>query len=280
MSNLIGDSADPQVPAVSGKHTATGIGVIASSDQGVAVRAIATKEAAVYATSDKGSGVDARSNENDAVHGASEKFSGVKGVAKSNNGVWGETSSPEASGVYGHNSSSGFGVAGASDQGIGILGRGGRLAGLFEGDVEVTGDVRLTGADCAEEFDVAGIEKIEPGTVLVIDENSRLRSSEKPFDKKVAGVVSGAGGYKPGIILDKNSTLNKRLPIALTGKVYCKVDARYYPIEVGDLLTTSPTSGHAMKADDPLKAFGAVIGKALASLREGTGLIPILVALQ
>ena len=32
-----------------------------------------------------------------------------------------------------------------------------------------------------------------------------------------------------------------------------------------------------MKAIDPLKAFGAVIGKALASLSEGEGLIPILV---
>jgi hypothetical protein len=49
---------------------------------------------------------------------------------------------------------------------------------------------------------------------------------------------------------------------------------------MGDLLTTSPTPGHAMKADDPLKAFGAVIGKALRPLDEGEGLIPILIALQ
>jgi hypothetical protein len=62
--------------------------------------------------------------------------------------------------------------------------------------------------------------------------------------------------------------------------VYCKVDAQYSPIEVGDLLTTSPTPGHAMKADDPLKAFGTVIGKALRPLSEGQGLIPILIALQ
>jgi hypothetical protein len=33
-----------------------------------------------------------------------------------------------------------------------------------------------------------------------------------------------------------------------------------------------------MKALDPLKAFGAVIGKALAPLPEGEGLIPILIA--
>jgi hypothetical protein len=138
----------------------------------------------------------------------------------------------------------------------------------------------LSGADCAEEFDVAEFEKIDPGTVLVIDDESKLQSCKEPYDKKVAGVVSGGNGSNPGIILDKNPAQNKRLPIALNGKVHCKVDAQYSSIEVGDLLTTSPTDGHAMKAEEPLKAFGAVIGKALRPLREGKGLIPILVALQ
>jgi hypothetical protein len=50
------------------------------------------------------------------------------------------------------------------------------------------------------------------------------------------------------------------------------------PIDVGNLLTTSSTSGYAMKAGDPLKSFGAVIGKALRPLAEGQGLIPILIA--
>jgi hypothetical protein len=35
-----------------------------------------------------------------------------------------------------------------------------------------------------------------------------------------------------------------------------------------------------MKAVDPLEAFGSAIGKALRPLRDGQGLIPILVALQ
>ena len=43
---------------------------------------------------------------------------------------------------------------------------------------------------------------------------------------------------------------------------------------------TSDTRGHAMKAADPVKAFGSVIGKALRALRDGQGLIPILIALQ
>jgi hypothetical protein len=63
------------------------------------------------------------------------------------------------------------------------------------------------------------------------------------------------------------------------GKVCCKVDATNCPIEIGSLLTSS-TKGYAMKADDHFKAFGAVIGKALQPLKEGQGIIPILVALQ
>jgi len=73
---------------------------------------------------------------------------------------------------------------------------------------------------------------------------------------------------------------DRRVSVALVGKVYCKVDAAYARIEVGDLLTTSPRPGYAMKANDQGRAFGAVIGKALAPLESGTGLVPILVALQ
>lgn len=61
---------------------------------------------------------------------------------------------------------------------------------------------------------------------------------------------------------------------------HCKVDADIAPIKIGDLLTTSPTKGHAQKALDPAKATGAVIGKALGALKKGKGKIPILVTLQ
>src|SRR5262249_19037417 len=105
--------------------------------------------------------------------------------------------------------------------------------------------------------------------------------SAMSYDKRVAGVISGAGGYKPGLILDnKQSADDHRVPVALMGKVYCKVDAQYGSIEVGDLLTTSATPGHAMKVQDPMQAFGAVIGKALRSLAKGKALVPILAALQ
>ena len=154
------------------------------------------------------------------------------------------------------------------------------VAGLFEGDVTVAGDIILYGADCAEEFDIAEATEIEPGTVMVLDQDGALHQSQQAYDKRVAGVVSGAGNYRPGLILDRRQAHDNRVPVALVGKVYCKVDARYAPIEAGDLLTTSSTPGHAMKADDPFKAFGSVIGKALRSLEAGQGMIPILIALQ
>ena len=159
-------------------------------------------------------------------------------------------------------------------------------AGFFEGNIHVTGnittagDVKLFGADCAEDFDIAGLEKVEPGTVMVIDSEGALRPSDQPYDKRVAGVISGAGNFRPGIVLDKQESSNNRMPIALLGKVYCKVDASYVAIEVGDLLTTSPTPGHAMRVDDPFKALGTIIGKALRPLADDRGLIPILIALQ
>lgn len=150
----------------------------------------------------------------------------------------------------------------------------------FTGNVQVTGDIVLQNADCAEEFTISHMEGIDPGTVMVVDEEGALRPSTQAYDKKVVGVISGAGPFKPALILDKQPDRSDRMPIALMGKIFCKVDADWGAIETGDLLTTSPTSGHAMKATDPLRAFGTVIGKALSRLKQGRGTIPILVALQ
>jgi hypothetical protein len=148
------------------------------------------------------------------------------------------------------------------------------------GSISVSDDVVLVGADCAEDFEVDAQEAIEAGMVVVIGDGERLRSCHEAYDRRVAGVLSGAGDCRPGVILGRRAVDARRLPLALSGKVFCRVDAGFAPVGVGDLLTTSPTRGHAMKANDPAKAFGAVIGKALRSLDGGRGLIPILIALQ
>jgi hypothetical protein len=142
-------------------------------------------------------------------------------------------------------------------------------------DVELTG-----GADIAEEFAHLG-EGGEPGTVMVISDEGLLSRCTSGYDRKVAGVVSSAANLKPAIVLKgAERALRNGVPLAMVGRVYCKADASYGPIRIGDLLTTSPTAGHAMAAADPARAFGSVLGKALANLERGTGLIPILVALQ
>jgi hypothetical protein len=154
-----------------------------------------------------------------------------------------------------------------------------------DGEVKIhldggSGDIRLTGADCAEQFDTEESQELEPGSVMTIGEGGRLRPCFEAYDRRVAGVVSGAGSYSSGIVLDSRPGQGRRAPLALTGKAYCRVDAGHSPVEVGDLLTTSATVGHAMKATDPSRAFGATVGKALQPLGTGVGLIPILVALQ
>jgi len=153
-------------------------------------------------------------------------------------------------------------------------------AGRFEGSIYVTGDVILTGADAAEDFDVAEGSARVPGMVMVLDEEGRLIPCSKAYDRRVAGVLSGAGAYRPALVMDKRTDEGNRSPVALFGKAFCMVDASFGGIEVGDLLTTSPREGHAMKAVDPTLAFGAVLGKALRPIAQGLGLVPILVTLQ
>jgi hypothetical protein len=144
--------------------------------------------------------------------------------------------------------------------------------------LEITG-----GADFAENFEIAESDKLLPGTVVSIDTDKagQLRVSDKAYDKTVAGIISGAGGIQPGMLMGQDGTIaNGRHPVALTGRVYCLVDASYGEITPGDLLTTSHTSGHAMKVSDHEEARGAIIGKAMTSLKNGTGLVLVLVSLQ
>ena len=149
-----------------------------------------------------------------------------------------------------------------------------------------SGDILLMNADCAEFFTIdepaaepGGV--VEPGSVVVLgDEGGALRLCDKEYDQRVVGVVSGAGRYRPGIVLDYQGPSDDRKPVALMGKVVCKVEADSAPITAGCLLTTSAVPGHARAATDRDLAFGAVLGKAMGALASGTGAIPVLVTLQ
>lgn len=143
-----------------------------------------------------------------------------------------------------------------------------------------SGDIILRNADAAEHFDVVETETVEAGMIMTLNQDGKLKPCSVPYDRKVVGVVAGAGKYRPGIIMGNRSDNSNCIPVSVLGKVSCKADATIAPIEVGDLLTTSHTTGHAMKAMDPVKSFGSIIGKALSSLKDGTGMVNMLVTLQ
>ena len=144
-----------------------------------------------------------------------------------------------------------------------------------------TGDIILRNADVAEQFEAVDRSLSVPGTLMVLTADGRVTPSHRPYDRKVAGVVAGAGTYHPGILMDHRAdSEGKRVPIAMIGKAFCRADASSAPIEVGDLLTTSSTFGCAMRADDPQRSFGAIVGKALSGLDTGTGFVEVLISLQ
>jgi hypothetical protein len=182
----------------------------------------------------------------------------------SGRGVWGVSHSPDGVGIYGSN----LNPAG--------------WAGFFDGKMATRSLHILGGADLAEPFDTDADGVVEAGSLMVIDPDhpGQLTVSTLPYDARVAGIVSGAGGINPGITLQQEGTVQGRSIVAIAGRVYCRADAASGPILPGDLLTTSNTPGHAMKATDRDRSHGAIIGKAMTGLPGGTGLILVLVNLQ
>jgi hypothetical protein len=144
--------------------------------------------------------------------------------------------------------------------------------------IEITG-----GSDFSEKFDIRG-DALEPGMIVSIDPKNpgQLTLCDSVHDKKVAGIVSGAGGVKPGMLMSQPGTkADGKLPVALSGRVYCWVDADANgAIEPGDMLTTSATPGHGMKVTEHARAVGAIVGKAMTGLAKGKGLVLVLVNLQ
>ncbi|MEO8260745.1 MAG: hypothetical protein ABI868_25595 [Acidobacteriota bacterium] len=149
------------------------------------------------------------------------------------------------------------------------------------------------GADLAEPFLIDDPD-LARGSVVVIDDQhpGRLTVSTSAYDTRVAGIVSGANGINPGISLQQEGAFDggpgaaqdvaqgAAQDVALSGRVYVQADASAGPIRPGDLLTTSDVRGHAMKAGDPARAPGAILGKAMSALDRGTGLVLVLVSLQ
>lgn len=146
--------------------------------------------------------------------------------------------------------------------------------------VEITG-----GADLSEKFNITPCNTpLQPGMVVCIDAANAgaLRLANAAYDKTVAGIIAGANGVQPGMILSQPGTLaSGHVPVALTGRVWALVDATTSTVTAGDMLTTSDTPGHLMVAADHARAPGTVVGKAMTSLAQGQrGYVLVLVNLH
>jgi hypothetical protein len=157
------------------------------------------------------------------------------------------------------------------------------LDGDYGGDGRVICDeIQINGgSDLSEQFDID--KPAAPGSVVCIDSDNpgKLVICRNAYDRSVAGIVSGAGGVKPGMMMGQEGTVaNGEYPVALSGRVYCRVDASQGAIQPGDLITTSDVPGHGMKVTDHSRAHGAIIGKAMTGLESGQGLVLVLVSLH
>jgi hypothetical protein len=204
-------------------------------------------------------------------------FNNSYGIGVQNNAFYQRTGN-EFLWYFGGAHSDAFGDAGGGTQ-LMRLGNSGTL--LVSGRVE-TPTLKITGgADVAEPFAMSR-KDIAKGAVVIIDEDNpgHLKLSDRAYDMRVAGIVSGANGVQAGISLNQQGVLDGGQNVALSGRVYVLADASNSPIKPGDLLTTAATPGHAMKVTDYAKAQGAILGKAMSGLKGGKGMVQVLVTLQ
>jgi hypothetical protein len=243
---------------------------------------------------------------------------GVQGVAYASSGIdttggWFESASSNGKAVYAYTDGATASSVVAQADGVestavkanspwnAIVATGGVNAAKFYGDVRVYGggsvifhvdeddgttavDVLqiMGGSDLAENFDVAE-QDAQPGTVVEIDPDNpgKLRVARGAYNRRVAGVISGANELDVGMVLADLPGAENSMPVALSGRVWVQCDAMQEAIEPGDLLTTAERAGHAMPVRDFDRAHGAVIGKAMSRLTKGeTGMVLVLVNLQ
>lgn len=149
-------------------------------------------------------------------------------------------------------------------------------------------DATVKRRDLAENY-YSDLE-LEAGDVVCLDsKDDQIVKSERANDELLLGVISTNPGLLLGGEHGEESGRNdgkRAYPVALSGRVPCKVTDENGPISRGDALTSSSTPGHAMKAMPfvvggvEIYAPGTIIGKALESLSAGTGIIEIFVTLK
>jgi hypothetical protein len=119
--------------------------------------------------------------------------------------------------------------------------------------------------------------------MAIAGSGGRIAPAALPYERRVIGVISGAGGLRPGSVVGSREDGSIDLPLAVSGQVYVRVCLEGGSIEPGDLLVASSEPGVAMRAADPGLAAGAVVGKALEAFgpgQEKEGLVRMMVMLR
>ena len=148
----------------------------------------------------------------------------------------------------------------------------------------ITDEIQIKGgSDFAEDFtitpDADHIDAI-PGMLVAADpeREGNVQLTAGKYDRKVIGVISGANGVSPGMMMGQKGTLaSGDKAIALAGRVYVLATDEGGPIKPGDFITSSSRKGYAMKANDLQKAGGAIIGKAMSKRNAETGFVLVVV---
>jgi hypothetical protein len=150
----------------------------------------------------------------------------------------------------------------------------------------ITSELEITGgSDLAENFDITEAEEkhLKPGMLVSIDAEKEglLCITKEANDKKIVGVISGANGIKPGMLMGQQGTFaNGKYPVALAGRVYVLCNKEGGEINAGDFLTSAAQQGYAKKAGKLNEAQGAIIGKAMGKADPKTGYVLVLINLQ
>ncbi len=152
-------------------------------------------------------------------------------------------------------------------------------ARVFTDEIQING-----GSDLAEMFDITDAkENTRPGLLVSLDPNApgKLMISQEAYDKKIAGVISGANGIKPGILMGQDNTIaHGDELVTLSGRTYVQCNTSNGSIQIGDFITSSDIAGEAMKASSKKKSRGAIIGKAMTNLESGNDFVLVLINLQ
>ncbi len=150
----------------------------------------------------------------------------------------------------------------------------------------ITSELQIKGgSDLAEKFDIDATEdqEIKPGMLVSIDtkHEGMLCITNEPGDKKIVGVISGANGIKPGMLMGQQGSIAYgKHPVALAGRVYVLANNEGGEIKAGDFLCSASQKGYAKKVSNISNAQGAIIGKAMGSTDAKTGYTLVLINLQ